>query len=243
MKRTFFSKTIRTIGLTALLTVMVGANVQQVAQAQLGVVGEAYMPCSEAYFSDPDFMYGLQGSEEFLDLLRQRGQLAQFEQDQKPILDALEAIRDEITVFYVELDAPIGYVANKVNGVDIEIPPEIEQAMQEGMAYPYSREKVKVLNEKYSEYATFGQQLTLLYSPDQAERMTELLREDTAIVTSYFTPEEKQEYRDLISSDGVCNVNYGFVDMGISTVVVEVGERPDLDARLREDITGATLFK
>ena len=201
------------------------------------------MPCSEVYFSDPDFMYGSVGSVEFSEKLKQRGQLEEYEQAVKPGLDELAAINAAVTVFAVDLDAPIGYVANKVEGIAVEIPPKIEQSIQEDMAYPYSREKVKALNEKYGQYATFGQQITLVYSPAQTLRANEILRENNAIASSYITPKEKQEYRDLVSSQGYCGVNYGVIDMGIGTIVVEVGQRPDLDARLREDTTGATFFR
>ena len=247
MKPIAFSKTLRTVlrntGVMALTTVIVNTQVQQTAQAQLGSPGMAYMPCSEAYFSDPDFMYGSVGSVEFLEQLEQRGQLERYQQAVKPGLDEIEAINASVNVFAVELDAPIGYVANKVSSVAVEIPLEIEQAFQEEMAYPYSREKVKMLNEKYGQYATFGQQITLVYSPAQTLRVHEILREQNAIATSYLTDKEKQEYRDLVSSGGPCPVNYGVVDAGIGTIVVEVGQRPDLDARLRDDTTGATFFR
>ena len=42
---------------------------------------------------------------------------------------------------------------------------------------------------------------------------------------------------------GYCYVNEGLIGMGILTQVVEVGNRPDLDARLRADTTGATFFQ
>ena len=240
MKFTSFSKTLHIIGLTTIMTVLVGTHVQQTAQAQLASTQEAYMPCSEAYFSDPDFM---PGSGDFLENLKQRGQLEQYEQALQQKWDEIDAINAAINVFAVDLNAPIGYVAKKVNGVAVEIPPEVEKSIQEDMAYPYSREKVKALNEKYSQYATLGQQISLVYSPAQTLRAQEIYREANAITASYQTPEEKQADRDLASSQEHCSVNYGFADMGLTTITIEVGKRPDLDARLREDTTGATFFR
>ena len=237
------SRLLRIIGLTSMVTVGAIAYVQQIAKAQLVTTVEAYMPCSEAYYSDPDFSYGTRESGNFLENLKQRGQFESYEQAIKPVLDEMEALNNEITMFAVDLDAPIGYVANKVEGADVEIPADVEKSMQEDMAYPYSREKVKTLNEKYGQYATFGQQITLVYSTAQTLRRQELDREIAAIGASYLTPEEKQEHKDLYSSQGTCHLNYGFADMGIGRITVEVGRRPDLDARLREDTTGATFFR
>ena len=199
------------------------------------------MPCSEAYFSDPDQMYFFTG--ESLEALKQRGVLEEYEQATKPLLEEQDAIRDSITVFAVDLDAPIGYVAKEVNSVAIEIPAEVKQTIEEDVAYPYSREKVKTLSEKYGQYATFGQQITLVYSSAQTLRMQEISRELNTIGASYVPPDEEKANRELAASQGACNVNEGFAGVGILTQVVEVGQRPDLDAQLREDNTGATFFQ
>ncbi len=155
----------------------------------------------------------------------------------------MDALNASITVFTSELNSPIGYVVNNVNGVAVNIPPEVEKSIQEDMYYA-SREKVKLLNDKYGQYARFGQQITLLYTPAQTLRAQEILRENNAISASYLTPEEKQEYRDFITSQGSCTVNYGLADMaGLGSITITFGQRPDLDARLREDTTGATFFR
>lgn len=237
MKLTFFSKTLRMIGLTASLTLIASTNIHQTAQAQLGVES-ALMPCSEAYLADVDFMYynveSVGASAE---------QLEEIERITAPILEEMESIPAEIDIFAVEFDAPTGYVANKVNGVAVEIPPEIKQAMNRDNTYPYSREKVKTLNERYGQYATFGQQLTLVFSSEQTKRYSDLLRELNALTASVLTDEQKEAYRLPYISNGSCYVNYSFADMGFGSIVVEVGVRPELDARLREDTTGATFFR
>jgi hypothetical protein len=148
-----------------------------------------------------------------------------------------------VTTFMVERIAPIGYVANKVNGVAVEIPAEIEQAMQQGMAYPYSREKVKVLNEKYGEYATFGQQISLVYSTDQLRRIDALNEARNARIASALTPEQRQAQEEMSRELGMCAAFDGYTEMGLLTKTIEVGVRPDLDARLREDTTGAVYFR
>ncbi len=238
MKLAFLSKALRTIGLTASLTLIVSTTLHQTAQAQFGVSEQGLMPCSEAYLTDPDFMYyGVES------VGASAEQLEEIERITAPILAEMESIPDEINMFAVELDSPIGYVANKVNGVAVEIPPEIEQAINRDNAYPYSREKVKTLNEKYGQYATFGQQLTLVFSSDQTKRYSDLLREFNTLTGSVLTDEQKQTYLEPYTSNGSCNVNYSFADMGFGSIVVEVGQRPELDARLREDTTGAIFFR
>lgn len=241
MKLTSSTNKLRTLGLTSLIAVIVGTSVQPAARAQFFSTGNRYITCSEAYFSDPDQMYFY--TQESIEALRQRGVLANYEKAIQPLLDEQEAILDSITVFSVELDAPISYVAKKVNGVAVEIPAEIRQSIEEDMAYPYSREKVKTLNEKYGQYATLGQQISLVYSSAQTLRRNEIAREINVIAASYITPEEAQSDREAVTSMGYCGVNEGILGMGILTQVVEVGNRPDLDARLREDTTGATFFR
>jgi hypothetical protein len=237
MKFTFLSKTLRTAGLTALLTALVGTQIHQAAQAQFGVLEPSFMACSPGsiYFSDPDFMYTP----------------SDFEPDQA-IIDAQnasiaerEAIDAAVTTFAVALDAPIGYKVKEVNGVAVEIPPEIEQAIWDEMAAEPSREKVRMLNDRYGEYATFGQQMNLVYSSEQVRRLIELQREDSARFAASMTPEERREHEAAYGSSGPCQTLSGYGDMGFigATRVVEIGERPDLDARLREDTTGATFFR
>jgi hypothetical protein len=232
----FSSKTFRAVSLSTILTVIVGANVQQAAQAfglPFGSTEQTFMPCSAAFFSDPDFMYDIQAT----------GMSVEDIEGTQAYLDELAAIDAEVTTFMVERIAPIGYVANKVDGVAVEIPAEIEQAMQQGMAYPYSREKVKVLNEKYGEYATFGQQISLVYSTDQLQRIDALQKAQNARIAALLTPEQKREQEEVSISSGTCSALVGFIEMGLLTKTIEVGVRPDLDARLREDTTGAVYFR
>jgi hypothetical protein len=233
MKFASYSKTLRTVSLTALMTAVVGASVQQTAQAGFGPSGEYYMACSATYFADPDYMYDDPQSNIV------PSQRVEFDQA------AQDTINAAVTTFAVELDAPIGYAVKKINGVAVEVPPEIKQAMEEGIAdYPYSREKVRILNEKYGQYATFGQQMTLIYSAEQIRQLNEIGREYNARLKALLTLEEIQAEQELVSSLGACGVAGGFADMGIyATQVIEVGARPDLDARLREDTTGAIFFR
>jgi hypothetical protein len=242
MKFTTFSKAFRTISLTTLLTVMVGTNIQQSAQAEFRGADSALMPCSEAYFADVDYMYY-----DFESIGVSAEQLEEIKKLSAPISEEMTRIPTEVNMFAVELDAPVGYVANKVNGEEIAIPPEIERALYaESFAAnekpEETRKRVNELNKKYGQYATFGQQLTLVFSSEQTRRYSDLIRQNNAIVASVLTEEQKQKFRDLRTGE-TCNVNYSAAEMGLGSIVVEVGERPELDARLREDTTGAIFFR
>lgn len=159
-----------------------------------------------------------------------------------------QAVTAEVNTFSVELDAPFAYIANEVNGVAVEIPPEIKEAMDEAIKsedVADRREQVKVLNEKYGQYATFGQQITLVFSPEQAKRVADGYREYNAKVKTILTEEQKQATRDFegpeVEGAGLaCQPIYGFDDNG--TIVVEIGQRPELDQRLREDTSNSTFF-
>jgi hypothetical protein len=238
MKNALFSRTLRTIGLTAFLTTFVSAAVTPTAQAVFSVPGQSFMACSDLYFNDPDFMYGPSAED------------ALYQAATDELVEVMDAINAEVNTFAVELDSPIGYTPNKVNGVAVEIPPEIERIIQVEMSYPYSREKVRMLNEQYGQYATFGQQITLVYSPAQSRRIQEARREYNTRIAAALTPEEKkrqeQETRELsMSTFSSCPVSVGFIDMFgfYGSQTIEVGVRPDLDSRLREDTTGATFFR
>jgi hypothetical protein len=243
MKVTLFSKTFRTVGLTALLSVVVGANMQQTAQADIyappfGTSEQAYMPCSEAFFTDPDFTYDPQ----FIGLSNE-----EFGVDQA-YLDEIAAIDAEVTSFMVELDSPVGYIANKVNGVAVEIPAELEKEIYQAAFNANSnlantRRRVEELNQQYGQYATFGQQISLVYSTDQLRRVDALNKAYYARVADAFTPEQKQAYQESIKSFGMCTAFGGGLEMGLLTKTIQVGVRPDLDARLREDTTGAIYFR
>jgi hypothetical protein len=234
MKFTAFSKTMSKIGSTAVLTTLVGTTLQPTAQAVFSVSGQYNMPCSDVFFNHPNYMY--------TDPQSNITPTPRLSFDSAPY-DAIDAA---VTTFAVDLDAPIGYTPNKVNGVAVEIPPEIEREMQVGMSYPYSREKVRMLNEQYGQYATFGQQITLIYSSEQVQQMDALLKNENARLAALLTPEERRAEQEVWRSSGACPVGniVGFAGMGIfATKVIEVGVRPDLDARLREDTTGATFFR
>jgi hypothetical protein len=152
--------------------------------------------------------------------------------------------------FSVAPDAPVGYIAKKVNGKPIAIPAklakELSDAADDARRDPKTaRKKVAELNQKYAEYAIFGQQLTLMFSPEQIKENTKMTREYSAYIASVMTPEQKQKERDGIRAGakqmGMCPALFNPNSM--RSVQLEVGRRPDLDQRLREDKTGATFFQ
>ncbi|MGB3296959.1 MAG: hypothetical protein WBA76_01725 [Phormidesmis sp.] len=256
MKHKFLLKATSTVGLLVLLCTTLSTGVQRTAQAQTAESAQADASCLDAYFEDPNYSYFFPTSLSFddpdwADILP--ADLS--EEQRRAIVQASavaianqEAVTAEVNTFSVELDAPFAYIANEVNGVAVEIPPEIKTAMDEAVNSPdvaNRREQVKMLNEKYGQYATFGQQITLVFSPEQAKRVADGYREYNAKVKTILTEEQKQATRDLVrpileSSGLACEPIYGFDDNG--TIVVEIGQRPELDQRLREDTSNATFF-
>jgi hypothetical protein len=243
MKRTSLSQSVRTIGFITILSVIQGISLGQTAQAQAIPAGKPGSTCSDAYFANPDFMYST------LPLGKQQETIDKFGND----VDRgkrMNAIWAKSKTFSVAPDAPLGFIAKKVNGKPIAIPAKLAQelsdAANDARRDPKTaRKKVAELNQKYAEYATFGQQLTLIFSPEQIKENTKMTREYSAYIASVMTPEQKQKERDSIRAGakqmGMCPALFNPNSM--RSVQLEVGRRPDLDKRLREDTTGATFFK
>jgi len=153
----------------------------------------------------------------------------------------------EITTFSAPLDSPLGYVVNKVNGREVTIPPRIAQEIHQEV---YGREnsqdnrrRVAELNQRYGQYATFGQNITLILSPEQIREASQDTYEFLAYIKSVLTPQQQQEERDGLTAQGLCSPSSLFRPDVWRTVTVDTGTRSDLDRRLREDTSGATLFK
>lgn len=236
MQRTFLSKTVRTIGLITILGAIEGTSLIRTAQAQSIEPGVA---CSAAYFADPDYMYNPQGKE--------KAAVDRFNANPARI-QRWNDIWAKSNTFSVTLDAPVGYVAKKVNGKPVAISRQLAKEMYDAAANANrnptaTRRRVAELNRKYAKYATFGQQITLLASPAQVKETSKWAREINAYRAAVMTPQQKQEERDSITKtfNGSCPPIQNADRM--NSIVRTVGERPDLDRRLREDKTGATFFK
>ena len=256
MKPTFLLKATSTIGLIGLICTTLSTGIQRTTQAQTAESVQASAACLDAYFENPNYSYFMPTDLDIDDPSWASILPADLSEEQRRAivqasavaLSNREAVTAEVNTFSVELNAPFTYIANEVNGVAVEIPPEIKAAMDEAVNYQDGadrREQVDVLNKKYGQYAMFGQQITLVFSPEQAKRVADGFREYNAKVKTILTEEQMQATRDLESPELVgagvaCEPIYGFDDDG--TIVVEIGQRPELDQRLREDTSNSTFF-
>jgi hypothetical protein len=246
MKRTSLSQSVRTIGFITILSVIQGISLGQTAQAQAIPAGKPGSVCTDAYFANPDYMYTLPPGK-----LQQQQQAALAKLNGTPArIKQQKDIWAKSSTFSVALDAPVGYVAKKVNGKPVAIPAKLAKEMYDAAFNANrnpkaTRRRVAELNKKYAEYATFGQQINLMFSPEQIRENTKITRESSAYLASVMTPEQKQAERNMVRASakqmGMCPALFNPALMRY--VTLEVGQRPELDKRLREDKTGATLFK
>jgi hypothetical protein len=244
MKLTSLSKTVRTIlgtrgyaiGLITLLSTIQGMGMLKIAQAQENP--NAGVACTAAYFDDPGYMYNPVTNQQI-------AAVSKFYRDQYDGKRS-ERMMAEITTFSAPLGSPMGYVINKVDGKEVSIPPKIKRAIEQGTRI-YSknnRPRVAELNQKYGQYATFGQNITLLPSPKQMREYDKDTYEGFAYIKSLLTPEQKKEQQDQVIAalNGSCSPGSLFKPGRVS-FTIDTGTRPELDKIVREDKTGTTLFK
>ena len=158
MKLTSLSKSVRTIVSIGILSAIVGTSMVPAAPAQ--AKPQTGSTCSAAYFNNPGYMYSPVTKE-------QRAAVDKFQNDPDR-MKKWTSMMAKIQTFSAPLDSPMGYVAKKVNGKPIKIPPKIEQAIRKAVYVaptPNNRKRVAQLNQEYGQYATFGQNITLLLSP------------------------------------------------------------------------------
>jgi hypothetical protein len=236
MKPTLFSKSIHTIGIITLLSIIQGMGMLKTAQAQENP--NAGVACTAAYFDDPGYMYNPVTNQQIAAVSKFYGDPVRAKRS--------ERMMAEITTFSAPLGSPMGYVINKVDGKKVSIPPKIKRAIEQGTRI-YSkdnRRRVAELNQKYGQYATFGQNITLIPSPEQTREYDKDTYEGLAYIKSLLTPEQKKEQQDQViaASNGSCSPGSLFKP-GRVTFSIDTGTRPDLDKIVREDKTGTTLFK
>jgi hypothetical protein len=241
MQLTSLSTIFRVIGFITIFSAIGCTKTVQATKAQ--PAGKPGSVCSDAYFANPDFMYSVQPSGKQQELLNKFGS--------DPVrMKRMKDILAKSKTFSVALDAPVGYVVKNVNGKAVEIPPKIAKdiywAAFNANRHPKgARKRAAELNQKYAQYATFGQQLNLIFSPEQIKENTKMTREASAYLASVLTPQQKQQEQEYIragaAQQGMCPALFNPDSMRY--VTIQVGERPDLDKRLREDTTGATFFK
>jgi hypothetical protein len=239
MKLTALSKSVRTIGLITLLSTIQGMGILKTAQAQENVNAGAV--CTAAYFDDPGYMYNPVTNQQI-------AAVSKFEGNPERV-KRIERMMAEITTFSAPLGSPMGYVIKKVDGKEVSIPPKIKRAIDQGIRI-YSknnRPRVAELNQKYGQYATFGQNITLMLSPEQQQERVKETYESLAYIKSVLTPQQRQAQQDQVTAslaDGVgCSPGALFRPNMWESVSIDTGTRPDLDKRLRDDKTGTTFFK
>jgi hypothetical protein len=233
---TALSKIVRTIGLIATLSTIQGMSIAQTAQAKPNPNAGAV--CTAAYFDDPGYMYQ-PATPQQIDAVHK------YELNPDRIKRS-ERMMAEITTFSAPLDSPMGYVINKVDGKEVSIPPKIKKAIDRAMnrtPTKDNRRRVAKLNKKYGRYATFGQNINLILSPEQVKEQDKNFYDSFAYVKSLLTPQQQQEQREKITAAGYCPPGGLFRPNTHTTRSIDTGKRPDLDKRLREDKTGATFFK
>ncbi|WP_446859973.1 hypothetical protein [Phormidesmis sp. 146-20] len=239
MQFTLLSKSIRTIGLITILSAITSVNLVKPAQAQANPSTGSV--CTAAYFDDPGYMYQTATEE-------QEAAVQKYLKNPDR-LKRLNRMMAEVTTFSAPLDSPMGYVVNKVNGKTVAIPLKIKKAINQAVNVAPSqnnRKRVAELNRKYGQYATFGQNITLILSPEQVKEADKDTYEFLAYIKSVLTPQEQQAQRDIATAapiaDGYCSPSALFKP-GQASRSIDTGTRPDLDKRLREDKTGTTLFQ
>ncbi len=247
MKLTLLSKSVRTIlgtrgyaiGLITILSTIQGMNMVKTAQAQANI--NSGNVCTAAYFDNPGYMYNPSQKQQ-KDLSASPKYQAQYKR--------VEKMMGEITTFSAPLDSPMGYVIKKVNGKEVSIPPNIRRAIDKGVNRAPTndnRRQVAELNKKYGQYATFGQNIVLMLSPEQQKERVKETYEFLADLAAIMTPKERKAERDRAMAapvaDGYCSPGALFRPEMYQTLTIDTGKRPDLDRRLREDKTGATVFK
>jgi hypothetical protein len=202
----------------------------QTAQAQ--AKPQKSSACTAAYFDNPGYMYN---PSEKAQKAREKVRSASPKLQEQ--FKRAEKMMDEITTFSAPLDSAMGYVIKKVNGKE-----GVNRAPTND-----NRKRVAELNKKYGQYATFGQNITLILSPEQQQERVQETYEYLADLAAMMTPEERKAERDRAmaapASDGYCSPGALFRPDIWKSVTIDTGRRPDLDKRLREDKTGATVFK
>ena len=239
MKLTSLSKSVKSIGLITIVSAIQGMSLIQTAQAQADINAGAV--CTAAYFDDPGYMYNPSQEQQ-----KALSALPKYQEQYK----RANKMMAEITTFSAPLDSPMGYVIKKVNGKEVSIPPNIRRAIDQGVNRAPTndnRRRVAELNKKYGQYATFGQNIVLMLSPEQQKEQVQETYEFLADLAAMMTPEERKAERDRAMaapvSDGYCSPGALFRPDMYQTLTIDTGRRPDLDKKVREDKTGATLFK
>ncbi|MBE9012399.1 hypothetical protein IQ250_19560 [Pseudanabaenaceae cyanobacterium LEGE 13415] len=182
------TKSLRTLGLMAMLTVIVGTSVQQSVQAQTRSQNRTQPQAPVRCVQPKNFFFELQGIK-FTP--RQEAAYRRITaQGKKEANEFMKNVRTE-----VDPNAPIDQIVYK-QGITEKIVQEIrdaQAAMTRTKVPP--REQLKLLTEKFGQYAEFYQTPRLRFTPEQIAAREKRTRDREAQVMAILTPQQQKVYR------------------------------------------------
>jgi hypothetical protein len=185
MKRTSLSKSVRTIGLMAMLSVLVATTLQQPVQAQKSTQLKAPASCN-LKLKDGFFV-------EFQGIKFTPKQEAAYKRISAKIGKEAEAQMKNVGT-EPNPDAPLRVIPN--DGIGDKKYREIIDAWDTLRRTEVSiKEQIKLLTEQYGQYATFSQQSRLRFTPEQIAAKEKMNRDFEAQMMSIFTPQQQKVYR------------------------------------------------
>jgi hypothetical protein len=205
MKLTSFSKSVRAIGLMATLSVVVVTTLQQPIQAQSKV--QAKTPTACVPLPEGGFFYDFQGLE-----FSPKQQV-----ELKQISDTVN-LRSEALSKRLRKVMSKGYLVTEVRDkVDDKIRKEIDEAASDATAVDgkVDPKKVKNLNKKYGQYATFYIEPKLVFTQAQIAERNKITSDMEDQIMSILIPEQKKVFRaNLVIKRGfeACDTNWNKAD-------------------------------
>jgi hypothetical protein len=185
MKRTSLSKSFRTFGLMAMLSVLVATTLQQPVQAQKSTQLKAPASCN-LKLKDGFFV-------EFQGIKFTPKQEAAYKRISAKIGKEAEAQMKNVGT-EPNPDAPIRVITNE--GIGDKKYREILDAVETLMRAKVStKEQIRLMTEQYGQYATFSQQSRLRFTPEQIAAKEKMNRDFEAQMMSIFTPQQQKVYR------------------------------------------------
>jgi hypothetical protein len=200
MKRTSFSKSVRAIGLMAMLSVVVATTLQQPIQAQSKV--QAKTPTACVPLPEGGFFYDFQGIK-FSPKQEVASRKIQAKLDVKSN-DLFKRIRKIVKPDgALEVFIP-GEVSDKIRA---EINKAIDEKERPGVS---TAKRVEELTKKYGQYATFSISPQLAFTPEQLAERDQHNRDYEVEMLSIMTPKQQKIYRaNLVIKRGfeACDTN------------------------------------
>ncbi|RUT10323.1 hypothetical protein DSM106972_008180 [Dulcicalothrix desertica PCC 7102] len=192
MKLTFLSKTVRTLGLMTLLSVMVGTSVQQSVQAQTQSTAdflEQSKACDRAMKEDGEEMDGGYFFDDFKGLNLTDQQKKAYE-----VLDAqAEAKRAEIYKGSISVADPAAILSFS-SSPGVSVPPDVQAAIQEALNSNPKMDQEAALNQKFGKYGRFIGSYITYFTPEQETQLSQIGKDFYSQVQDLMTPEQQPQY-------------------------------------------------